>query len=132
MLRRASDTQWIQRVLSNRGLLHGHRQEFAAAEADLRAAERLTGELALDLGRAFVRQNLGVVLATRGDVPAALRDEAEDLAADLGDQAPPLPDKARARQSVDERGKTVRVVKAHSAATAAGPGQLTPVPCKPQ
>lgn len=72
VLRRGGDRAWEQRVLSNRGLLLGHRQQFAAAEADLRAAERLTGELGMDLVAAFVQQNLGCVQALRGDVPAAL------------------------------------------------------------
>jgi tetratricopeptide (TPR) repeat protein len=72
VLRRAGDHLWTLRVLSNRGLLHGHRQEFAAAEADLHEAERLSAKLGLNLGSAFVQQNLGEVSALRGDITAAL------------------------------------------------------------
>jgi len=71
-LRRARDDVWLQRVLSNRGVLHGHRQEFAAAEADLHEAERLCERLNLGLSVAFQHQNLGWVHALRGDVPVAL------------------------------------------------------------
>ena len=35
VLRRADDLVWVQRVLSNRAVLYGYRQEFTAAEADL-------------------------------------------------------------------------------------------------
>jgi tetratricopeptide (TPR) repeat protein len=78
-LRRAGDQLWLQRVLFNRGVLHGSRHEFAAAEADLRAAERLCRSLGLELSLGFVHQNLGWVRSLRGDVPSALAhmDEAE-------------------------------------------------------
>jgi tetratricopeptide (TPR) repeat protein len=80
ILRRADDHLWTLRVLNNRGLLHGHWQEFAAAEADLREADRLSHQLGLDLFGAFVQQNLGEIHALRGDVPAALHclDRAEE------------------------------------------------------
>ncbi|WP_100498889.1 CHAT domain-containing protein [Geodermatophilus chilensis] len=78
-LRRAGDRLWLQRVLFNRGVLHGYRHAFAAAEADLREAERLCRALGLELSLGFVHQNLGWVRSLQGDVPAALAhlDEAE-------------------------------------------------------
>jgi tetratricopeptide (TPR) repeat protein len=87
-LRRAGDGLWLQRVLSNRAVLHGYRYEFAAAENDLREAERLCTELDLPLNLAFARQNLGWVKAVRGDVPAALHylDLAEQGFRRLGSQ----------------------------------------------
>src|SRR5918999_2140858 len=45
VLRRAGDRLWVQRVLTNRGVLHGYRHEFAAAEADLREAGQLSEAL---------------------------------------------------------------------------------------
>ncbi|MDF5758339.1 CHAT domain-containing protein [Spongiactinospora sp. TRM90649] len=72
-LRRAKDHLWVQRVLLNRAVLHGRRQEFGAAQSDLRAAEELCLRHDLGLPLAFVRQNLGWIRAMRGDVPAALR-----------------------------------------------------------
>lgn len=72
VLRRAGDHLWLQRVLSNRGIVHGYRHEFGAAESDLREAEKLCRALGLDLSLAIVRLNLGWVSALRGDVPAAL------------------------------------------------------------
>jgi tetratricopeptide (TPR) repeat protein len=71
-LRRADDQVWIQRVLYNRAVLYGYRQQFAAAEADLHEAARLCVRLDLDLSLGFVHQNLGWVNALRGDAPAAL------------------------------------------------------------
>src|SRR4051812_23841151 len=71
-LRRAGDDAWTMRVLSNRGLVHGHRQEFAAALADLQEAERLSEEHGLGLLTAMNRQNMGFVYALQGDVPTAL------------------------------------------------------------
>lgn len=72
VLRRHGDRLWEARLLSNRGVLHTYRGAFAAAEADLRAAERLLVALGQDLLTAQVRHNLGFVAAARGDVPAAL------------------------------------------------------------
>jgi len=71
-LRRAGDLLWVQRVLSNRGVLHTFRHAYVAAETDLQEAERLCRELDLGLSAAFVQENLGFVNARRGDVPAAL------------------------------------------------------------
>ncbi|HEY7147445.1 MAG TPA: CHAT domain-containing protein [Streptosporangiaceae bacterium] len=78
-LRRAGDDVWVKRVLSNRGLVHGQRLEFAAAEADLSEAEQLCRRLDQGLTLAFIQQNLGWVCSRRGDVPRALGylDQAE-------------------------------------------------------
>jgi tetratricopeptide (TPR) repeat protein len=70
--RAAGDLGWICRVVTNRGLAHAYRHEFAAAEADLREAERLTRQLDLGVLVGFAQANLGYVLGRRGDVPAAL------------------------------------------------------------
>ncbi|GLI02202.1 CHAT domain-containing protein [Phytohabitans aurantiacus] len=72
MLRRAHDDLWTMRALLNRGLLHGHRHQFAAAETDLREAERLARSLGLGLLEGFVHQNLSEINALRGDIPTAL------------------------------------------------------------
>jgi CHAT domain-containing protein len=72
ILRRAGDDLWVYRALSNRAIVHGYRREFAAAERDLREAERLCEALSLDLSAGFVRQNLGWISTLRGDVPMAL------------------------------------------------------------
>jgi CHAT domain-containing protein/tetratricopeptide (TPR) repeat protein len=73
VLRRSGDVQWVTRALSNRGLLHTARREFAAAESDLLAAGRLCREHELRLPAAIVEHNLAWVDSQRGDVPAALR-----------------------------------------------------------
>jgi tetratricopeptide (TPR) repeat protein len=85
-LRRAADHLWLQRALFNRGVLHGYRHEFAAAEADLREAERVCLSLGLGLSLGFVQQNLGWVRAIRGDVPSALTyfDQAEHRLGSMG------------------------------------------------
>jgi len=87
-LRRAGDLLWVQRVLSNRGVLHTFRHAYVAAEADLQEAERLCAELGLGLSTGFVQENLGFVNARRGDVPAALHyfDLAEGRYRALGAQ----------------------------------------------
>lgn len=72
VLRRARDRLWTQRVLTNRGILHGRRQEFAAAIADLTEADRLSRELGADLSGAHIQQNLGWIMMQRGEVPTAL------------------------------------------------------------
>ncbi|HEV8172745.1 MAG TPA: CHAT domain-containing tetratricopeptide repeat protein [Actinoplanes sp.] len=92
VLRRADDHLWMLRVLSNRGLLHGHRQEFAVAEADLHEAARLSRQLDLSLWSAFVEQNLGEVSALRGDITAALNylHHAEERLGSLRSKAGPL------------------------------------------
>jgi len=71
-LRRARDHLWLQRVLTNRAIGHGYRQQFAAAEADLDEAEGLCQKLDLDLSLAIVHATLGWVRAVQGDVPSAL------------------------------------------------------------
>jgi tetratricopeptide (TPR) repeat protein len=72
ILRQAGDLMWVKRALTNRGLALAYLHDFAAAEADLREAERLAVELDLGLSVGFAQANLGFVLARGGDVPAAL------------------------------------------------------------
>ncbi|MGH4027055.1 MAG: hypothetical protein ACRDRV_20995, partial [Pseudonocardiaceae bacterium] len=72
VLREAEDLLWIYRVVCNRGLAHAYRHEFAAAEADLRQAERLAGDLMLQLSVGFAQANLAYVLGLRGEVASAL------------------------------------------------------------
>jgi len=72
-LRHADDHLWVQRVLLNRGVVHGYRSEFGAAVRDLTEAGRLCEQLNLGLSAGFVHQNLGWIDTLRGDVPAALR-----------------------------------------------------------
>lgn len=86
VLRRSADHVWTLRLLNNRGVLHGHRAEFAAAQADLEQAEQLSNRLGLGLWQAFAHQNLGWVHALRGDIPPALRylDLAEERIVELG------------------------------------------------
>lgn len=72
LLHRHHDVQWETRALSNRGLMHLSRREFAAAEADLQAARSLCSDHDLGIAAAYVEQNLGCLKARRGEVPAAL------------------------------------------------------------
>ena len=85
-LRRADDHVWIQRVLSNRAVIYGYQNEFAAAVRDLQEAEGLCDQHGLGLSAGFVRQNLGWIETLRGDVPAALShlDTAEQRFRALG------------------------------------------------
>jgi tetratricopeptide (TPR) repeat protein len=71
VLRAHGDSFWVNRVVWNRGLAHAYRHEFAAAEADLRQAERLAEELAMPLSVGFARANLAFVLGLRGETAAA-------------------------------------------------------------
>src|SRR2546430_11306394 len=93
VLRRARDDLWTERVLSNRGVLRGHRQELAAAEAHLHRAERLSTTMGLGLRSAFLQQNLGWIHMLRGDVPAALlcMDNAERRCPGTGVRTPSRP-----------------------------------------
>jgi tetratricopeptide (TPR) repeat protein len=102
-LRAADDRMWLKRVLANRGIVHGRRYRFAAAEADLREALQLNRELGLDLSVAFIQQNLGWVDTLKGDVPRALQhlDSSETTMRRLGAQTGfLLEDKARLLLSV--------------------------------
>jgi tetratricopeptide (TPR) repeat protein len=87
-LRQAGDDVWVKRVLSNRGVLHGQRHEFAAAQADLTEAEVLCRRLDQGLTLAFIQQNLGWVCSRRGDIPKALDylDQAEQRLRSLHSQ----------------------------------------------
>lgn len=71
-LRRAGDKVWVQRVLSNRGLLHAFRHEYHLALRDLTASHEICDELGLTLPTAFVNENLALVHRRLGDVPRAL------------------------------------------------------------
>jgi CHAT domain-containing protein/tetratricopeptide (TPR) repeat protein len=86
VLRRAQDTLWEARALSNRSLLLSTRRLFEAAEADLQRARELCESGDLLLQGAYVEQNLGSVAADRGDVPLALEhfDAAEARYSRLG------------------------------------------------
>jgi tetratricopeptide (TPR) repeat protein len=92
VLRRAEDTEWAVRALSNRSLIHAARRAFRAAEADLVDARALCLDNDLELPAAFAEQNLGCVKALRGDVPAALRcfDAAQERYHGLGIVEPSL------------------------------------------
>ncbi|MEN3361612.1 MAG: hypothetical protein V7637_5594, partial [Mycobacteriales bacterium] len=72
VLRESGNQLWAWRVVWNRGLAHDYRYEFAAAEADLREAARLAGELGLAVQVGFAQANLAHVAGLRGDAPAAL------------------------------------------------------------
>jgi tetratricopeptide (TPR) repeat protein len=71
-MRRAGDYVWVEKLLANRAVIYGYRQEFTAAEHDLREAERLCAEYDLPLPAGYVHQNLGWISGLRGDAPAAL------------------------------------------------------------
>ena len=88
LLRTEGDLVWAARTLLNRGVLHGQRQEFAAAMEDLGIAEQLYRELNFILYIGFAQENQGFVQARRGDVPAALAcyDKAEDCFRQLRSQ----------------------------------------------
>ena len=72
---------------ANRGRLHWHRGNLAAAEADLRSALRVSEAVGTGMERMYVLFLLGTVLALRGEL-----DEARRLLADHGvwDADPPL------------------------------------------
>ncbi len=84
-LRRAGDVVWVQRVLSNRALVHAFRQSYGPAIRDLHEAQRLCEQLGLRLPLAFVHENLMLVHRRLGDVPAALEQlaTAESIYASL-------------------------------------------------
>ncbi len=71
-MRRAGDYVWVEKLLANRAVIYGYRQEFSAAEHDLREAEQLCVTYDLPLPAGFVHQNLGWISGLRGDAPAAL------------------------------------------------------------
>jgi tetratricopeptide (TPR) repeat protein len=71
-LRRHGDPVWVEKLLLNRAVIYGYRQEFTAADNDLREAEQLCDRYDLPLQLGYVHQNLGWVSGLRGDVPAAL------------------------------------------------------------
>ena len=85
-LRRAGDELFLAKLHNNRGLLHLHRGELRAAEADLLEAERLYTGLERPAAAADLHQNLGQLAARRGDLPAALGwlDRADEWARSSG------------------------------------------------
>ncbi len=72
-LMRAGDADWATGALSNRSVLHISRRSFAAAEADLLVAKKLSNENGLHLWAAYVEQNLGALHSSKGEIVAALR-----------------------------------------------------------
>jgi tetratricopeptide (TPR) repeat protein len=89
ILRRNADWTWVQRVLSNRGVLFIYRSQLAAAAADLDEAEEVCRTNGLDLQLAFVYDNIAFLHIRKGDVPAALHwlDVAEQAHTALGARA---------------------------------------------
>ncbi|MGP4099607.1 CHAT domain-containing protein, partial [Nonomuraea sp. KM90] len=79
ILRHAGDHLWVQRVLLNRAIVRGRRQQFARAEADLAEAGRICVEHDLGFRLAFVLQNHGWIKAVQGHALPALQlfEEAE-------------------------------------------------------
>jgi tetratricopeptide (TPR) repeat protein len=71
-LRRHGDPVWVEKLLLNRAVIYGYRQEFTAADHDLREAEQLCARYDLPLQLGYVHQNLGWISGLRGDAPAAL------------------------------------------------------------
>ena len=86
IVRRTGDRTTEAKLLCNRGVLHAFSGALRAADADLRASERLAEQLGLSLMAATIRQNIGWVTALRGDLPQALADldAAEPLIAAAG------------------------------------------------
>ncbi len=86
VLRAAADRVRVQRILSNRGVLHAFRHEYDQAARDLAEALALCRELGLTLGQAYVHENLVLVHRRLGDVEAALKHlgRADRLYRDLG------------------------------------------------
>lgn len=76
---RDADLSLTALVLGNRGVVHGYCGNLVDAERDLRRAIAISRDLGEALGALDGLHNLGWVLATGGDLPAALElfDEAE-------------------------------------------------------
>lgn len=72
VVRRAGDARGEVQILSNRSMIFNSRRQFSAAESDLRRAQEICAAHDIGLYGAYIEQNLGCVLADRGDVPAAL------------------------------------------------------------
>ncbi|HVK23956.1 MAG TPA: CHAT domain-containing protein [Actinokineospora sp.] len=92
LLRAHGDQLNLQRTLVNRGILHTELHSFAAAEADLREADRLARMLGRELAAGIIAENLGFLETMRGDVPAALAhlDRAEAAIGAHGGQLGPV------------------------------------------
>ncbi len=87
VLRRHRDRLWEARLCGHRGLAKYHLGDVAGAEADLRRANELFQALGEYRVAAITRQNLGMVVGVRGDIPAALAlfEEADRYLAELGE-----------------------------------------------
>lgn len=96
-LRRAHDQLGEAHAYGGRGVAHYLRGAIAAAEADMRRAERLYTVLGEARMAAHTLQHLALAVALRGDIPEALRcfDQADDyLAADHRDDGMGLIDRS--------------------------------------
>jgi tetratricopeptide (TPR) repeat protein len=85
-LRRSGDRLAEARLLSNRGVLHGYRDELDLGVSDLETARLIAEDLGQKLIVAASAHNLGFLEGRRGDVPAALAwfDQAEAAYEALG------------------------------------------------
>ncbi len=84
-LTRAGDLRAAANARTSLGFSHIQLGAFAAAEAELTRALTEAERLGLDAVRVRAQQNLGLVLAARGDLPAALALE-EQVAATCREQ----------------------------------------------
>ena len=87
VLRRHRDRLWEARLCGHRGLAKYYLGDVAGAEGDLRRADELFRALGQHRVAAITRQNLGMVVGLRGDIPAALTlfEEADRYLAELGE-----------------------------------------------
>lgn len=87
VLRRHRDRLWEARLCGHRGLAKYSLGDVAGAEADLRRADGLFKALGQHRVAAITRQNLGMVVGVRGDIPAALAlfADADRYLAELGE-----------------------------------------------
>ena len=87
VLRRHRDRLWEARLCGHRGLAKHYLGDVAGAEADLRRADELFQALGQHRVAAITRQNLGMVVGLRGDIPAALAffEEADRYLAERGE-----------------------------------------------
>ncbi|MDQ6783126.1 MAG: tetratricopeptide repeat protein, partial [Actinomycetota bacterium] len=119
VFRRHGDRLWEANTHTNRGLTRFQRGDLAGAEADLRRAEEIYVALDQAPRAAMARQNLGLVVAVRGDIPEALAwfDSADEELRRCGhDDAMGLTDRSEAflaaGLTVDARQCAARAVEA--------------------
>src|SRR6266511_3604393 len=91
-LRRAGDTLWEARALSDRAFVHLALGSLERADGDIGRSERLFAEAGQELELAFARHNRGLIAFRTGDLPAALAylDEAAQRYDALGATTPDL------------------------------------------